>query len=118
MKTNSWLNVGVLAGVKTNAAKVVRSPTALEETEGKLDTAPREWYTVFKLRGVRYVPHYYNTHFYVGPGFPKHTQEFYTAAQLTAFGAVMSQSYLLTRSNTKAAHELVGNLPKKVVRIR
>lgn len=113
MDKNWWLDMGVASMLD----KFKKTPPIAVPEESKAESAPREWYTVFKLGGIRYVPHYYNTHFYVGPGFPRKNQDFYTAAQLTALGAVMSQSYLFTRSNTKAANELVGNA-KKVVRNR
>ena len=39
-------------------------------------------YTTFKLDGITYVPHYRDVKRYVGPGYPRHTTDVFTASDL------------------------------------
>jgi hypothetical protein len=60
-------------------------------------------YTVYKLHGVTYVPHYRSTGVYVGPGYAKTGKE-YSSADLVSAGAVAVQETLWYRSiNSLAA---------------
>lgn len=70
------------------------------------EDAQRAWYPVYILKGVRYLPHYRNTRYYVGPGFPKHNDTLYKPEELLKAGAVVTQSYLFYRVDSQEEHEL------------
>lgn len=55
-------------------------------------------YTTFKLNGITYVPHYRDSKRYVGPGYPRHTTDLFTASDLFSAGAVPTISFLWKRS--------------------
>ena len=59
-------------------------------------------YVVYKLNGVTYVPHYKDTKFYVGPGFPKHNSAIYTADDMLRAGAVPHGAMLWKRAEYNA----------------
>ena len=52
----------------------------------------------YKLNGVTYVPHFRNVAVFVGPGYPRHTKQRYTADELVAAGAVKAVAMLWSRS--------------------
>lgn len=55
-------------------------------------------YTVFKLNGVTYVPHYRDVKRYVGPGYPKNNTNVFTTADLFSAGAKPETAMLWKRS--------------------
>jgi len=55
--------------------------------------------TVYTLGEVTYVPHYRNTHVYVGPGYPRFTLQRYSVEELLSAGAKQSALPLWYRSN-------------------
>lgn len=73
----------------------------------KENRADRMPYATFRIGEVTYVPHYRNRHVFVGPGFPRYTQQFYSAAELVSAGAVQEEKHLWERSEygvVSAAH--------------
>lgn len=68
-------------------------------TKAKLDIAEElHKYTVFKLRGITYVPHYRDSKRYVGPGYPRHQTYLFTAGELFSAGATPEIAMLWKRS--------------------
>jgi hypothetical protein len=59
-------------------------------------------YTVYTLKGIKYVPHYKNPSAYVGPGYPRSNRNWFTKEQLLAAGATESVQQLLQRTTTAA----------------
>ena len=55
-------------------------------------------YTVFKLKGVTYVPHYRDAKRYVGPGYPQNNTNVFTAGELFSAGATPETAMLWKRS--------------------
>lgn len=107
---NSWLSVGKLDESlleKQNEEKRTVSFYPEDASMYSDDSAPKEWYIVYVKNGVRYLPHYDNMRYYVGPGFPRHTNAIYTPEMLLKAGAKISRAYLFTRTNNKELHELV-----------
>lgn len=64
--------------------------------ENRAERLPQQ---VFKLNGVTYVPHYRNRHVFVGPGYPRFTQQFYSATDLINAGALEQTEFLWVRSD-------------------
>jgi len=66
-----------------------------------MNTADRkaeyEEYTVYKLRGLTYVPHYRNKNVYVGLGYGQRNFERYNAAELMLMGAKPDKAHLWVR---------------------
>jgi hypothetical protein len=60
--------------------------------------APRADYPVFKLHGITYVPHYKNPDAYVGPGYPRHTTNWFTESKLLELGAKATITSLFVRA--------------------
>lgn len=60
----------------------------------------------YSLNGVTYVPHFRNVSVYVGPGYPRHTTQRYTAAELIAAGATKAVSMLWSRGVHGTVDEL------------
>ena len=56
--------------------------------------------TVYDLRGITYVPHYRNDNIYIGPGYPKHTLERYSAVELQLMGAKPRVEMLWSRGSS------------------
>lgn len=63
----------------------------------KDNRAERTPHTVYKLNGVKYVPHYRNRQVFVGPGYPRLTQKVYSAAELAEAGAKEDTDFLWHR---------------------
>ena len=55
--------------------------------------------TVYILGEVTYVPHFRNTHVYVGPGYPRFTRQRYSVEELRSAGAKQGALPLWHRSN-------------------
>lgn len=55
--------------------------------------------TVYKAHGVTYVPHFRNENIFVGPGYPKHSSQRYTAAELVSAGATKEVDMLWSRAS-------------------
>lgn len=51
----------------------------------------------FRLGSVTYVPHYQSPAYYVGPGYPKHTDALWTETTLRAMGAKEVSEFLWHR---------------------
>ena len=64
--------------------------------ENRAERLPQQ---VFKLNGVTYVPHYRNRHVFVGPGYPRFTQQRYSVTDLVNAGAKEDTEYLWQRSD-------------------
>lgn len=54
--------------------------------------------TVYDLRGITYLPHYRNSNVYIGPGYPRHNQDRFSAAELELYGAKPRQAMLWSRA--------------------
>lgn len=52
---------------------------------------------VFELRGITYLPHYRNKDIYVGPGYPTHNMNRYSASELMLKGATPRVAMLWSR---------------------
>jgi hypothetical protein len=70
------------------------------------EAAPVTAQVAYKLQDVTYVPHYRNSSFYVGPGYPKFTRRVYTAAELVLAGAALVHAVLWSRAN----HGIVNDI--------
>lgn len=107
---NSWLSIGKLDESlvdKQEAGKRTVSFSPEDEHAYSDDYAPKDWYTVYIKNGVRYVPHYDNMRYYVGPGFPRQTKAVYTPEMLLKSGAKISRAYLFVRESSKELHQIV-----------
>jgi len=68
-------------------------------TKAKADEkAELHKYTVFKLNGITYVPHYRDTQRYVSPGYGRFHKNVFTASDLFSAGAVPTVAFLWKRS--------------------
>lgn len=56
--------------------------------------------TVYELRGIVYVPHYRNHNFFVSPGYPRHTQDRFSASELELYGAKPRVAMLWSRGTS------------------
>lgn len=56
--------------------------------------------TVYDLRGITYVPHYRNNTVFVGPGYPIHCSERYSAVELELYGAKPRVAMLWSRGTS------------------
>lgn len=56
--------------------------------------------TVYELRGITYVPHYRNNAIFVSPGYPRHCQERFSAAELELYGAKPRTMMLWSRGTS------------------
>ena len=56
--------------------------------------------TVFVLNGIPHLPHYRNSSVYVGPGYPRQNQKFYSEEALIQAGAIKSSELLWHRGTT------------------
>ncbi len=63
--------------------------------ENRAERMPQQ---VFKLHGITYVPHYRNRNIFVGPGYPRFTQQIYSVTDLVNAGAKEETDFLWTRS--------------------
>lgn len=68
-------------------------------TKAKVDEKAELFkYTVFKLKGITYIPHYRDSKRYVGPGYPRHQTDVFTAGELFSRGATPEIAMLWKRS--------------------
>jgi hypothetical protein len=61
------------------------------------EKAPVVETTTYVLDGITYVPHYRNSAVFVGPGYPRHTTQRYSALKLIDLGAEKQGKHLWTR---------------------
>lgn len=54
----------------------------------------------YVLNGITYVPHFRNAHIYVGPGYPRHNLNRYSAAELENMGAKQRVDMLWSRGSS------------------
>ena len=52
----------------------------------------------YQKDGIVYLPHYRNSIFYVGPGYPRYNRHLYTANELMSAGASRHVAFLWPRS--------------------
>ena len=62
---------------------------------------PSEHFEVltFVRNGITFLPHYRNRHVFVGPGYPRFTQQHYSVTDLVNAGAKEDTEYLWQRSD-------------------
>jgi hypothetical protein len=70
--------------------------------ESTLERYPQK---VFVLNGITYVPHRRNYHVFLGPGYPRHTRQTYSAADLVNLGAEEATEFLWPRLDNGVVNE-------------